>query len=86
MSNHERKPPERAYEYFVNNVRYETTEPALTGAQIKARIPDLQPGTGLSLEGHGHEPDRLIADDQLVRLDEHHEPSRFTLVPPATFG
>jgi hypothetical protein len=84
MSDSHNKP--ETYQYFVNHDRYETDQPVLTGAQIKARIPNLQPGTGLSLEGHGNDPDRLIGDDEQVRLDTSHEPLRFTLVPPATFG
>jgi len=81
---HEHEP--RNYYYFVNHDRYETDQPELTGAQIKARIPNLEPGTGLVLEGHGQDPDRQIADDELVRLDTDRGPARFTLVPPATFG
>jgi hypothetical protein len=85
-NDHEKQKNAKTYEYFVNQDHYETDQPALTGAQIKARIPNLQPGTGLSLEGHGHDPDRLIGDDELVQLDTGHGPARFTLVPPATFG
>jgi hypothetical protein len=76
----------KKYFYFVNNEKYESELPALTGAQIKARIPNLEPNTGLSLEGHGNDPDEMIADDQLVSLEKDHGPLRFTLVPPATFG
>lgn len=76
----------KKYEYFVNHDKYESDLPVLTGTQIKARIPNLEPGTGLSLEGHGQDPDRLIGDDESVQLDTGHGPARFTLVPPATFG
>lgn len=85
MSDDKDKKP-KTYEYFVGHDKYETEHPSLTGAQIKARIPNLAPGTGLSLEGHGDDPDRLIADEESVSLDKHHGPVRFTLVPPATFG
>jgi hypothetical protein len=78
--------PHPKYDYFVNHDKYESDLPALTGAQIKARIPSLQPGTGLVLEGHGQDPDRLIGDGETVNLDTGHGPARFTLVPPATFG
>jgi len=77
---------DKNYHYFVNHDRYETDQPELTGGQIKARIPNFQPGTALSLEGHGNDPDRLIGDDEVVQLDTTHGPVRFTLVPPATFG
>jgi hypothetical protein len=71
--------------FFVDNVRFETDQHFLTGAQIKAKVPDWPAGYGLMLEGHGHEPDRLISDDEWVDLAEH-APRRFTRVPPATFG
>lgn len=76
----------KKYFYFVNSEKYESDLPSLTGAQLKARIPDLQPNTGLSLEGHGNDPDRLIGDDETVSLEKDHGPLHFTLVPPATFG
>lgn len=76
----------KTYHYFVNNIKYETDHNELTGAQIKARVPNLETGTGLSLEGHGNDPDRLIGDNESVSLDKDHGPARFTLVPPATFG
>jgi hypothetical protein len=80
------QPSHKPHIFFINQDKYESDLPSLTGAQIKARVPNLQPGTGLSLEGHGRDPDRLIADDEVVELDTGHGPARFTLVPPATFG
>lgn len=74
------------YFYFVGNDKYESDLPALTGAQIKAKIPNLDPTLQLSLEGHGNEPDRIIADSESVSLEKEHGPLRFTLVPPANFG
>jgi hypothetical protein len=75
------------YSFFVGTQKHETDQEQLKGAQIKAYVPDVPPGTKLSLEGHGNEPDRIIADDELVTLDERHGgPRRFTLVPPANFG
>ncbi len=77
----------KTYKFFVGSEKYETTERELTGAQIKAYVPDVPTGTKLSLEGHGHDPDRIIADDEVVSMDESHGgPRRFTLVPPANFG
>ncbi len=72
--------------FFVDNVKYESELPALTGAQIKAKVPNWDPSFGLSLEGHGDEPDQLIADNQVVNLDTDHGPRRFTRVPPANYG
>lgn len=76
------------YFYFVGETKYETDQETITGAQIKARIADLEPGTGLSLEGHGNDPDRMINDADILALDlgHGHGPLHFTLVPPATFG
>ena len=81
----DQKPPKK-YFYFVGNDKYESDLPALTGAQIKARIPNLDPTLQLSLEGHGNEPDRIIADNETVSLEKDQGPPRFTLVPPANFG
>jgi len=75
------------YKFFVGTVKYETDQAQLTGAQIKAYVPDVPPGTKLSLEGHGNDPDRIVLDDEVVSVDEHKGgPRRFTLVPPANFG
>lgn len=85
MSNQNAKPH---FFYFVGETKYETELSEITGAQIKARIADLPAGTGLSLEGHGHDPDRMIGDADVVSLVlGHGEGARhFILVPPATFG
>lgn len=80
------KPKPKPYFFFVGHDRYETEQRSLTGAQIKAKVPDWQAGYGLMLEGAGDEADRLIADDESVSLDKDHGPRRFTPVPPATFG
>jgi hypothetical protein len=74
------------YTFFIGKEKYETDLPALTGAQIKARVPNVEPGDGLSLEGHGNDPDRLIGDEEVVRFDTQHDPLRFTIVPRANFG
>ena len=81
----ESKPPKK-YVYFVDNQPYESDLPELTGAQIKARVPNIDPTFLLSLEGHGKDPDRIIGDNDVVSLEKHHGPPRFTLVPPANFG
>ena len=70
----------------MGSEKYETRERELTDAQIKAYVPDVPLGTKLSLEGHGHDPDRIIADDEKVSMDDGHGLRRFTLVPPANFG
>ena len=74
------------YFFFVDNVKYDSDLPALTGAQIKAKVPNWDPAYGLLLEGHGKEPDRLISDTETVSLEKDRGPRRFTRVPPASFG
>ena len=78
-------PPPR-FNFFVNGVKYVTDQPALTGLQIKARVPDWDPSHDLVLEGHGHDPDQVIRDDELVQLDVQGGPRRFSSVPKANFG
>ena len=72
--------------YFVDNVKYDTEDTTLTGSQIKAKVPDLDPSYGLFLESTGDEPDKQIADDESVSLEKDKGPKRFYTVPPATFG
>lgn len=76
----------KLYVFFVGKDRYETDQPALTVTQIKARVPNAEPGDKLSLEGKGDEPDRLLGDDEVVDLSKHKGPVRLILVPGASFG
>lgn len=78
---------EKKFKYFVGKDQYETDQQMITGAQIKARIPNLDPTLQLSLEGHGNDPDRIVADNETIDLDTKGQGHRhFTLVPPANFG
>ncbi len=77
---------ENAYFYFVDNQKYESDLPTLTGAQIKARITNFNAGYTLTLEGHGNDPDRIIGDAETVGLEKEKGPKRFFTAPPATFG
>lgn len=72
--------------FFVDNVKYETDQTTLTGAQIKALIPNFDPSYSLFLEGPGDDPDQPISDDTSVSLEKEKGPRRFYTVPPATFG
>jgi hypothetical protein len=72
--------------YFVDNVKYESDLPTLTGAQIKARIANFNPAYTLTLEGHGNETDRVIVDTDVVSLEKDKGPRRLFTAPPATFG
>ena len=86
MSNTEHEKKEDKYFYFVDNVKYETESSALTGAQIKAQIPNFNSTYALYLELPGDEPDQLITDTTTVTLEKEKGPKRFYTVPPATFG
>jgi Multiubiquitin len=74
------------YTFFVNGKPYETKKKKLTGAQIKAIVPDWDAQHDLSLEGEGDDPDRIIADDEVVSLVPKHGVRRFSSVPKANFG
>jgi hypothetical protein len=78
----------KTYFFFVGTDRYETDLETVTGAYVKSRIPNLPPGSGLSLDGQGNEPDLPFGDTDSVSLDvgHGHGPRRFTIVPPANFG
>lgn len=86
MSEKEQGKKPKDFFYFVDNVKYETEHSSLTGAQIKAQIPNFDPNYGLFLEGPGNEPDQQIADDMSVSLEKDKGPRRFFTVPPTTFG
>jgi hypothetical protein len=75
----------KEYEYFVDGKLYKSMDAALTGAQIKARVPDFDPSYQLVLEGRGGQPDKVITDNDSVDLNVH-PPCAFYTVPPATFG
>jgi hypothetical protein len=72
--------------YFVDDVKYETDQETVTGALIKAKIPNFDPNYALFLESVGGAPDQLISDDTPVSLKKEHGPRRFYTVPPAVAG
>lgn len=86
VQEHDKNKPKKDNFYFVDNVKYETDLPSITGALIKAKIPNFDPTYALFLEGVGNEPDQLVNDDTVVPLDKDHGPRRLHTVPPATFG
>jgi hypothetical protein len=78
--------PAEKYFYFVDGVRYESDQKVLTGAQIKARIPNFDNSLVLMLEGKGKESDTVVTDETSISLVDDHGPRRFFTTPPATFG
>ena len=83
--NHGAQSDKKHYPYFVDGKEFNTTDSALTGAQIKSRIPDFDPAYQLVLEGRGGQPDKVISENDSVDLNVH-PPCHFYTVPPATFG
>jgi len=77
---------EEKFFYFVDNVRYETDQKTVTGALIKAKIPNFVTSTGLILESTGEESDQLVGDDTQISLETESGPRRLFTVPAATFG
>jgi hypothetical protein len=76
------------YDYFVGKDKYETDQASLTGAMIKAKIPNYPAGYILVLEGDGGQKDTVIADDQSVEIapGHGHGVRHFVLQPPTNFG
>ncbi len=79
-------PKKMTYTFFVDGKPYETDKKKLTGAQIKAMVPDWNPTHDLALEGEGDDPDRIIPDHETISLDTKHGVRRFSSVPKANFG
>lgn len=73
------------YDFFVDSKKYQTEEPSLTGAEIKAKagVPDAYQ---LFLEEEGDRPDKQIGDSETVELRRGEKTRHFYAVPPATFG
>ena len=72
------------FKFSVDGRPFESDQPVLTGAQIKARA-SVDPSFGLFLEGRGQAADQQIGDSQPVDLREPGR-ERFYTAPPANFG
>lgn len=70
----------------MDDVKYESELRSVTGAVIKAKIPNFERTYSLYEEMPGNEPDILITDDMTVDLAKDDGPRRFYTVPPASFG
>lgn len=79
-------PPKKENIFFVNGEKYTTEADALTGLQIKAKVPNWDPNHDLVLEGHGKEADKVIKDEETVSMVKDHGPPRFSSAPKANFG
>lgn len=76
----------KKYSYFVDDVKYDSEEPTITGALIKAKIANVPAGYALVLEGHGHEDDKPVTDTMVIDLASAHGHPHLFLKPPANFG
>jgi hypothetical protein len=75
------------YHFFVDANKYETDKSTLTGGEIKALVPGLNPTYQLFVEQQGNQPDKLVSDGEAIPLDPAGQGVRkFYSVPPATFG
>ena len=82
MTEQELKPHPRHFEIFVDGERFETDQPSLNGAQIKA-LAQKDSTYQLFEELHGSGQDKLIRDTDVVQIKSG---LKFYTVPPATFG
>lgn len=75
------------YFYFVDDTKYENATSSVTGAEIRARIPNLAPNVQLIQEGHAGQPDTVVQPSTVINLAREGEgvPRLYT-APPATFG
>jgi hypothetical protein len=77
----------KKYFFFVDNQKYDWPSSGISGAQVRAVVPDLSPTFQLILEGHGSEADRPINDPDSFDLERAGRgPLKFYSAPPATFG
>jgi hypothetical protein len=81
MSNEHRK-----YHFFVGDTRYDWDDRTITTEQVK-QLAGAEAGDGLLLEGHGHDPDAVMTEGQVIDLSPAHGGVlRFRLEPAAGFG
>jgi hypothetical protein len=78
---------DRTFFFFVDSDRYEYGSSTITGAEVKQVLGNFDPSYSLFVEGHGGEPDKLVADSDSFSLElPKHGPVKFYTVPPASFG
>lgn len=78
--------PDRFF-FFVDGKKYDWPTSALSGAELRAAIPDLNPTFQIFVEGHGAEPDKPVSDSDSFSLElPGHGALKFYTAPPATFG
>ena len=79
-------PHPQTYRYTVDGQSYETERSMITGALLRARLPEEKRGFGIFLEGIGNAPDRWLNDQDQIALEQGKNPQRFYTSPSAMFG
>jgi hypothetical protein len=81
------QPAKPDFFYFVDTKKYDWPQSNITGAQIRAAIPGLNPTFQIFLEGHGQDADKLVVDTDTFTLGPGAKGElHFYTAPPATFG
>jgi hypothetical protein len=72
------------YFYFLDTNKIDSDSSSVSGATVRSHLPPEKAGYAIYAEGHGKDPDKLVADTDGFSLEK--EPPRFYSVPSATFG
>jgi hypothetical protein len=79
--------------FFYGEDKIVVPRATLTGREIKvaitAKVPAFDSAHDLVLEGHGHDADHVIGDDESIDLSRGHGeggPKHFFSRPPTHFG
>jgi hypothetical protein len=72
----------KKFTIHIDGTEYKTDKESLTGSELKA-LAGVDQLYGIFLEGHGHDPDKQIGDNEGVTIKNG---IHFYTVPPATFG
>ena len=72
----------KKFTILIDGKEFHTDKSSLTGAELKA-LASVDQQFAIFLEGHGHDPDKQIADTEGVEIKSG---LHFYTVPPATFG
>lgn len=72
------------YFYFLDSNKIASDSSSVSGATVRSHLPPEKAAYAVYVEGHGKDPDKLVADTDGFSLEK--EPPRFYSVPSATFG
>jgi len=72
------------YFFFLDGNKIDSDSSSVSGGTVRSHLPAEKAGYAIYLEGHGKDPDKLVADTDGFSLEK--DPPRFYSVPSATFG